>query len=396
MDERLFSLLVVNSEEKKKEAHAHERKRYVYEKLRNAPKGYFVGVCGLRGIGKTVLLLQLANEFKDSLYLSADASYLRGESLYGVIRFAAAKGHKTIFVDEVHCASNWQQDLKTIYDEGVARVFFSGSTALEIRKGADLSRRALVFHLQPLSFREYLSIKKGLGEVQPVTASELFDAGKRKARVVETSKYAGFLHEYFNVGGLLYPSDDTAYYYKALESTLEKIIHNDLEHLRAMDSRIENVVYKVLEWIASSPVGEVNYSTLSSKVSVSKPTLISVVNDLAKIGLVKRVLPCGKSSVRKEPKLFLAFPFREFLNSLFLKKSDAGSLREEFFVNHAGSVCYLKGKRGEKTADFLFEGKALEIGGAGKSFHQNPDFIVKEEISFEEKMIPLYLTGFLY
>lgn len=396
MDERLFSALLLNSEEKKRSALAFSKKRYVFGKVKNVPKGYFAGVCGLRGIGKTVLLLQLANEFKDSLYLSADASYLRGESLYGVVRFAVAKGFKTVFIDEVHCKAEWQQDLKTLYDEGEARVFFSGSAALEIRKGADLSRRALVFHLQPLSFREWLSVKKGFDARQPVTPAELFDAGKRKALVVETSKYAGFLREYFGVGGLLYPSDDVSYYYKALENTLEKIIHNDLEHLRAVDSTIEDVVYKVLEWIAASPVGEVNYSTLSSKVSVSKPTLIKVVGDLAKIGLVKRVLPCGKSSVRKEPKLFLAFPFREFLNSLFLKKSDVGSLREEFFVNHAGKTCYLKGKRGEKTPDFLFEGKTLEIGGAGKDFSQNPDFILNEGVSLEEKTIPLYLAGFLY
>ena len=396
MDEALFSAIVIKSEEKKREALQYPKKRYLYNKVKNVPEEYFAGVCGLRGIGKTVMLLQLANETENSLYLSTDAAYLRTENLYDVIRFAISKGYKNIFVDEIHYKRNWQQDLKTIFDEGEARVFFSGSAAIEIKKGADLSRRALIFHLDPLSFREYLTIKKGAENLRTLEAPDLFDAARRKAVIIKTSKYATYLEEYFRRGGLLYPSEDIDYYYKALENTLERIIHSDLEYLRALDLRMGNVIYRILEWMAVSPVGEVNYSSLSSRVSISKPTLIAVIDDLVKTGLVKRIFPCGKSSVRKEPKLFLTFPFREFLNHLYIKRSDAGSLREEFFVNHVGKTCYLKGKRGEKTPDYLLEGKALEVGGKGKGFYQNPDYLVKDSISFEEKMIPLYLIGFLY
>jgi len=396
MDENLFSYVVINSEKKKKEAMQFQKKRYLYDKVKNTPKGYYVGICGLRGIGKTTLLLQIANEVEKSLYLSADASYLRDDSLYDVSHFAIAKGYRNLFIDEIHYKSEWQQDLKTLYDEGEAGVFFSGSAALEIKKGADLSKRALLFHMNPLSFREYLVIKKGAIETEPISPRELFDTQKRKDFVMKTSTYGNLLHEYFRFGGLLYPSEDTEYFYKALENALEKIIHSDLEYLRAIDTNMENVIYKLLEWIAISPVGEVNYSTLSSKVAVTKPTVIRVIDDLIKIGLVKRVLPCGKDRVRKEPKLYLAFPFREYLNFTIARKADIGSLREEFFVNHAEIVCSLKGSRGEQTSDFLFEEKILEIGGEGKTFYQNPDFLVKESVTFEEKAIPLYLTGFLY
>jgi len=396
MDENLFSNLVIKSEEKKKTALQYTKKRYLYDKVKNVPKGYFTGMCGLRGIGKTVMMLQLANETENSLYFSADASYLRSEDLYNILRFAVGRGYKNIFIDEIHHKKSWQEDLKTIYDEGEARVFFSGSAALEIKKGADLSRRALVFHLEPLSFREYLVIKKGADGLLPIGAADLFDAKKRKALITETSRYSNYLHEYFKAGGLVYPSDDMTYYHKALENALEKIIHHDLEYLRAIDTRVETAVYKILQWMAQSPVGEVNYSSLSSKVSITKPTLIKIIDDLMKIGLIKRVLPCGKDSVRKEPKLYLAFPFREFLNKLFAKSSDLGSLREEFFVNHVDKVCYFKGKKGIKTSDFGFEEKVLEVGGKSKGFYQNPDFVVREDVSLEEKAIPLYLIGFLY
>ena len=396
MDENLFSQMIINSEQKKKDAKQYNKKRYLYDKVKNVPKGYFTGVCGLRGIGKTTLLLQLANETENSLYLSADATYLREGGIYDIVRFALSKGYKNLFIDEIHYKKDWQQDLKTLYDEGEARIFFSGSAALEIKKGADLSRRALLFHMNPLSFREYIAIKKGAEDFAAISAEELFDPIKRKAVVMETSRFSNHIQEYFSQGGLMYPSEDRDYFYKALENALEKIIHSDLEYLRAIDTNIETVIYKLLEWIAMSPVGEVNYSTLSSKVSVTKPTVIKIIDDLVKIGLVSRVLPCGKDRIRKEPKLYLAFPFREFLNSTMMKKSDIGSLREEFFVNHVGGTCYFKGVRGEQTPDFQYAGKALEIGGEGKTFYQNPDFIVKDSVTFEEKIIPLYLVGFLY
>ncbi|MEK6982615.1 MAG: AAA family ATPase [Candidatus Micrarchaeota archaeon] len=396
MEENIFSELEINSETRKKEVLAFTKKRYLYEEIKNTPKGYFTGISGLRGIGKTTMLLQLANESENSLYFSADSSNLRSETTYGVVKIAIAKGYKNIFIDEIHYKKDWQQDIKTIYDEKEVRIFFSGSSAIEIKKGADLSRRAIIYHLEPLSFREYLIIKKGFPELNSIAATDLFNSEKLKKIIVETSKFHSLLQDYYKSGGLMYPSEDQNYFYKSLENALEKIIHADLEYLRSVDLDMENNIYRLLEWVAISPAGEVNYSSLSSKLGISKPTVIKIIEDLVKIGVIKRTLPCGKDLVRKEPKLYLAFPFREYFNYILSKKSDVGSLREEFFVNHVLETCYLKGGRGEITADFLLAGKVLEIGGEGKSFYQNPDFIVKDAVIIADRIIPLYLIGFLY
>ena len=49
--------------------------------------------------------------------------------------------------------------LKSGYNYPDLKVVFSGSSVLDILKGnADLSRRALLLHLQGLSFREYLQL----------------------------------------------------------------------------------------------------------------------------------------------------------------------------------------------------------------------------------------------
>ncbi|MCX6771465.1 MAG: AAA family ATPase [Candidatus Micrarchaeota archaeon] len=397
MEERIFSRILEDSRARIMAAAAFPHRRYLYRTLAGVPKEYFAGVCGLRGIGKSVLLLQLASEAKDSLYLSADSAYLKGEDLYETIRFCAARGYKSLFIDEIHYSDEWQSALKTAYDEGLARIFFSGSSALEIGKGADLSRRALVYKMLPLSFREHLTIKRGFPEAQPLAPRQLFDPKKRERAYLENTKASAFLGDYFAFGGTAYPAQEKAYFHKSLENTVEKILQSDLARTREIGAASIEDAKRMLHFIALSPAGELSYSSLASKVSVSKPTVMRVLSDLERLGMVLRTLPCGKSSVRKEPKLYLAFPFRSFFCDSLLSQPDIGALREEFFVNHAyPETCYLQGARGQKTPDFMLDGKSVEVGGAGKGAYQMPDFIMKEGGEFTGKSIPLFLAGYLY
>jgi len=76
-----------------------------------------------------------------------------------------------------------------------------------------------------------------------------------------------------------------------------------------------------------------------------------------------------------------------------------GAIREEFFVNHVKRIfetCYLKGKRGEKTPDFLVENTVIEVGGESKKRYQNPDYIAVDGLTPERSKIPLFLFGFIY
>ena len=59
---------------------------------------------------------------------------------------------------DVHRYKDWSKELKLMYDyHPELQVVFTGSSVLDINKGvADLSRRAVMYHMQGLSFREYL------------------------------------------------------------------------------------------------------------------------------------------------------------------------------------------------------------------------------------------------
>ncbi|PKN14637.1 MAG: hypothetical protein CVU67_04625 [Deltaproteobacteria bacterium HGW-Deltaproteobacteria-24] len=54
----------------------------------------------------------------------------------------------------------FEKDLKLIYDYLDLKVIFSGSSAIQLEHSkADLSRRAILYRFQGLSFREFLELK---------------------------------------------------------------------------------------------------------------------------------------------------------------------------------------------------------------------------------------------
>ena len=65
---------------------------------------------------------------------------------------------------EVHKYKSWSLEIKNIYDSYPdLKIIFTGSSIINISKQqGDLSRRAVVYELPGMSFREFLSIKYNL------------------------------------------------------------------------------------------------------------------------------------------------------------------------------------------------------------------------------------------
>jgi predicted AAA+ superfamily ATPase len=392
IDDELFARLVQFSEKAITDAKALKHKRYLFDKLDKSSTAFYKGVYGLRGIGKTVLMLQLAGKRKDSIYIPADARYLFDYSLYDIVRHAKALGYKNIFIDEIQHRKDWTFDIKTLYDENSINLFFSGSSSMELRKGADLSRRALLYELKPASFREYLNIKKG-ADIPKIDLKDLLDPAKRKETALHYADFRELLNEYYKYGGVLY-KDVQKEYPDSINNVLDKVVTGDLAYLREINVKIETDIYKLLNRIASSGPYEASYTKLASSLDVGKDTVIKILNDLEKVGLLRLVYPCGKE-FRKEPKIFIRIPFRYAIAQSINKQVDRGAMREEFFVNSADVSCYYKTRKGEKTPDFNVAGKIIEVGGENKR-KKEADYIAVDGASFSDNRIPLFLFGFLY
>ncbi|MDG6927827.1 MAG: ATP-binding protein [Nitrososphaerota archaeon] len=393
MEGDTFSKIELESKKALQYASAFKQKRYLYDKISTLKDNFYVGIFGLRGVGKTILMLQLALNKENPLYISADAKYMKRYSLYDTVNFAFSHGYKNIFLDEIGSAADWTYDLKTLYDEHNVNVVFSSSSSISVRKGADLSRRALLYELKPASFREYLNIKKG-ASIPALSLEDLYNEVSRKELAMRYSNYINFVYEYLKYGGVLYDGIADGYP-ESIINIVDKIVSTDLSYLREIDAKIENDTYKLLYEISSSGPYEVSYNGLAARIGASTVTVIKLVSDLEKVGIIKLVYPV-KGKFKKEPKIFFRIPFRIALNDTINVKSDPGIMREEFFINNVDVQYYFKTERGMKTPDFYVDGKAIEVGGTAKTKVQHADFIASDGLDFHGNKIPLFLFGFLY
>ncbi|PHS36855.1 MAG: hypothetical protein COB07_12065 [Sulfurovum sp.] len=124
-------------------------------------------ISGQRGIGKTTAITQYIQQnypdvyTRKALYIQADHFILGESSLYEIADEFVKMGGELLCIDEIHKYQNWSKELKSINDTfRELKLLVSGSSALEIHKGShDLSRRALVYKMKGMSFREFIEIK---------------------------------------------------------------------------------------------------------------------------------------------------------------------------------------------------------------------------------------------
>ncbi len=99
------------------------------------------------------------SDFQSALYVSLDNIWFSEHKLVDLVDSFVKRGGKYLFLDEVHKYPDWSVELKNIYDDYPEwKLVFTGSSLLEILNArADLSRRAVVYTLQGLSYLHYLN-----------------------------------------------------------------------------------------------------------------------------------------------------------------------------------------------------------------------------------------------
>ena len=134
--------------------------RFLFDSIKDS-KAKITGLYGSRGVGKTTLLLQVLRELdfqdEEKLYISCDHPMFQEISLFDFVDEFSKFGGEVIIIDEIHKIRDSQVQIKLIYDFLSLKVYFSGSSAVEITN-ADFSRRYSMYHLPILSLREFLEL----------------------------------------------------------------------------------------------------------------------------------------------------------------------------------------------------------------------------------------------
>lgn len=365
-----------------------------------------IGIKGARGIGKTTLLLQYINihlkeEQDKALYVSLDNIWFSNHSLVELVDYFVKREGKYLFLDEVHKYPNWSQELKNIYDDfPTLKVVFTGSSLLEILNArADLSRRAIVYKMQGLSFREFIAFETGL-LLDSYSLEELLENHVEISKTVLSKiKPLPLFELYLKQGYYPFYKENPELYGSILMEIINMSLEIELPLLRKVDLGYVYKIKQLLLIISESVPFVPNTTKLSEKMGIVRGTLLLYLHYLDEIGITRNLNKesGGVSKLQKPNKIFLDNP--NLMYAIAPKSINIGSIRESFFANQLG---YQHALSYVEQTDFLVNNDYyFEIGGKSKNTKQMRElknaFIAADDIEFGyNNTIPLWLFGFLY
>ena len=369
--------------------------RYKYNQIKW--QGRFWGLVGPRGVGKSTMLLQyikLHLNIKDTLYVSADQLYFSEHKLVELADHFVKMGGKHLFIDEIHKYEGWSRELKQIYDSyDDLQVVISGSSILDIYKGlADLSRRVPIYHMQGLSFREYLYLFHRI-EV-PVYALE--DILAHKAVIPGVEHPLPLFQDYLRKG--YYPFGKDEEFEMELLQVITQTMEVDIpQHLLAnisLGRKLKSLLLVVAKSVPFKPVMQ----RLADATGISRNDMPSYLIYMEKAGMIAQLRDAtgGLRGLGKVEKLYL--DNTNLIYTLSPDKADISNVRETFFMNQtrvANEVI------SSPISDFEIDGKTFEIGGRKKGQKQIQDaaegYIVKDDLeNGYANTIPLWAFGLNY
>lgn len=364
-----------------------------------------LGIKGARGVGKTTMILQYIKEkygySEKALYISLDNLYFTVNLLSDFIAEFISKGGTHVFIDEIHKSPNWAIELKNIYDAyPELKVTFTGSSLLRILNSrVDLSRRALVFDMQGLSYREFLNFTLGT-DFEILNLDDLLKNHVGLAHdILKKIKPLEHFDNYLKQGYYPFFINNPHYYFHRLREIINMTIDIEFPILRGVDPVKTVKIKQLLFIVANSSPFKPNISKLAGKIGITRNTL----NEYFKLLVNSKLLnmlnknAMGINLLQKPDKIFI-----ENTNISFAVSTDTpekGNIRETFFLNQLSEghlVTY------PDQGDFFIDNKYLvEVGGKNKTQKQitgiKESFVVADEIEIGYRnKIPLWLFGFLY
>ena len=369
--------------------------RYLYNTIHWENR--LIGIVGPRGVGKTTLVLQYIKnnlDVRHTLYVSAEDFYFAKHRLSDLASDFVKWGGKYLFIDEIHKYPDWSNELKLIYDyHNHLKVVFTGSSVLDLKKGsADLSRRAVLYNLQGLSFREYLMLFHQI-EVPVFNLNEILN---HQVKVPQMAHPLPLFADYLKSG----------YYPFALEPDFDlkllQVVHQTLESdipvYAGMNVSKGRQLKQLMAIIAESVPFKPNMTKISEILAISRNVIADYLLYMEEAGMLAQLRDDTKGirGLGKINKVYL-----DNTNLVYILaggNANKGNIRETFFINQCRLHYQIVSSN---VADFKMEDKDFEIGGKNKGLKQietaENGFLVKDDIeSGFFNTIPLWHFGLMY
>ncbi len=369
--------------------------RYMYDRVSWDSRMF--GLVGPRGVGKSTMILQYIKENRDKrrmLYIAADHLYFSSHTLLDTVDEFFKDGGEQIFIDEIHKYENWSRELKLIYDyHPDLKVGFTGSSVLDIYKGgSDLSRRAPIFLMQGLSFREYLALFHSIN----VPVYSFDEVIQQKARLDAVSHPLPLFRDYLQKG--YYPFANEGDYEMRLRQVINQTMEVDIPQYANMNASTGRKLKKLLAVIAQSVPFKPVMESLANAIAVSRNVLPEYFLYMEQAGMIGQLRDNtgGIRGLGKVEKVYLDNTNIAYV--LGQESTDIGNIRETFFYNQMRVTTDVISSR---ISDFEIVGKTFEVGGKKKKQKQiqnaEQGYVVKDDIETGYgNIIPLWQFGLTY
>ena len=355
---------------------------------------------GFRGVGKTTFLLDIVRDQypndRSCLYVNLNNFYFSRRKIFNFADEFYKKGGKTLILDQINKYPDWAKELRACYDKlPELKIIFSASPVLRVVDGNEyLNGIAKVYHLEGLSFREYINYTTGL-DFRRYKLNELLGNHPLIAQTITRKiKPLAFFNEYLKEGYYPYFLNNKAFYSETLLKHVNLALEIDVTYLNQIELKYLPKLRKLLQIVSNQAPFSPNVSKLSADIKTSRATVMNYLAYLKNARLINQLFSNGNDDQMKKPdQVYLQNT--NLMYAIDPENITNNNLRLTFFYNQVGYQYEIKNSA---VADFKVNGEYhFSVGGKytepkGENYYAAADLI---EVG-NGNIIPLWLFGFLY
>ncbi len=354
---------------------------------------------GFRGVGKTTFLLDyLKQEFPGDnsvLYVNLNNFYFTKRSIISFADEFVKRGGKVLLLDQIQKYPNWSKELRQCYDQlpGLTVVFTSSPVLRIAENNIDLQGIAQVYHLEGLSFREYLNNATNSNFRVYKFEEILKDHVKIAGEIVAKVRPLAYFNDYLRHGYFPYFIGDPNFYTNRLLKHINLALEIDVPYINQIELKYLSKLRKLLHIIASESPFTPNVSKLATAVETSRATIMNYLRYLKNARLIQLLYANGGEDEMKKPDRVYMHN-TNLLYAIAPDNTDKLNLQHTFFYNQVG---YILQVNSTAKSDFLVDNQYHFILGGQNTDPKRNTIVAADmlEIGIKNK-IPLWLFGFLY
>ncbi len=359
-----------------------------------------IGIKGFRGVGKTTFLLHFIREqygdSRDCLYVNLNDFYFSKRRIFSFADEFYKRGGKVLVLDQIHKYPDWSNELRQCYDElpGL-QLIFSSSPVLRILEGDNnLKEIANIYHLEGLSFREFLNYRSGSNFSKLSITDILVRHKEIVPDIIRDVRPLAFFPEYLKNGYYPYFIRNHEFYSESLLRHVNLALEIDVTYLNQIELKYLPKLRKLLQLIGAQMPFSPNVSKISAEIETSRTTVLNYLNYLKDARLIDLLFENGNNGQLQKPELVYLHN-TNLLHIIAPDNINNRNLRTTFFYNQVG---YQNSVKSSKSFDFRVNNQyEFIVGGKYTQAEGENCFAAADMIEMGEgNVVPLWLFGFLY